>query len=660
MKKILILICTGIFAFTFTSCDSYLDVNHNVDAPDYVDDFLYLPGIQQSYQGIYYDLRALAPLTQMMGTSDYQSYANHSYPAGANDGGGEAWRFVLFLQGMNLENMINQAIEKERWALAGIGYAIKAYSWDLLTKYHGDLPCKDAYKPGLLAHNYEYQDEVYPIVRGWAYTAIDYLSKPDNTIYGTQISGNDYIYGGDIDRWKKFAYAILARNYISMSNKNDFVSGNWADSVIYCVNNSFTSTADDATVRVAPDGEINTRYLNFWGTARPNLSRTYWQHEYAVQVMTGTVPRYDENTGDKVSNSSNQNILGAYPYELNPVQIITDTVTSALGHFDPRVTLLLGWTSPKYSTFAITDTVQIINDLGLPNLRDTVRLPYTEAFPTEKDYILKYVSKRIYGGTHLAVSGPIGTAPSYYGRNSTSSPASDGYGRWLYRDGAPYILSTYAEMKFCAAEAYWKKGDKASALQALKDGVAGHMEFCRNYISIPVGVAGGDKILAATFRSLAEDYLAGPYVGGLTVSNLTLSHIMMQKWVVLYPWGANEAWVDMRKYHYDIKYSGNYPKNGNGWERNSLNMKWDTDANKVYKGLYLYPANVQHRKTAYTINNDGSPCYRVRPRYNSEYMWNVPSLKKLLPIPGDAVNYHCSIPWFAYPDNQEFKNLTSQ
>jgi hypothetical protein len=645
MKKILTILLASILVFSNTSCDSYLDVNTNVDAPDYVDDYLYLAGIQQSYQDMYYDIRALGPLTQMMGTSGYTSFANHFYTK-VSDAGGQSWR-LLWLQGINLENMINQAKEAERWTLVGMGYAMKAYTWDMLTKYHGEMPCKQAYQSGLLAHEYDYQEDIYPIVRGWAYTAIEYLSKTDETVYGTQISANDYIYGGDAEKWKKFAYAILARNYVSLSNKTDFVSSGLADSVIYCVQNSFASTDDDATIRVGADDEINTKYLNFWGVLRANLSRSYFQHEYAVQIMTGTVPQYDETTGNKVPNYSNQNILGVYPYELNPVQILADTVTSVQGHFDPRTTVLFGWTSPKYSTFTIADTIQIIRDLGLPNNRDTIRLPYIEAFPTEKDYILQYVSKRFFGGTFTSYAGPIGDAPSYYGRNSTSSTTSDGYGRWLYRNGAPYILTTFAEIKMCAAEAYWKKGDKASALQAVKDGIAGHMDFCQKYI-YPATV-GGDKITAATFRSLANEYLAGPYVGGLTVGDLTLSHIMMQKWVSLYPWGAAEAWVDMRKYHYEIDYTGDYPTKGNGWERNEVYTKWDNNPNKVYKGFYLRPTNVQHRKYAYDIDNDGSPCYRVRPRYNSEYMWNMPSLKKLQPIPGDALNYHCSIPWFAYP-----------
>lgn len=77
--------------------------------------------------------------------------------------------------------------------------------------------------------------------------------------------------------------------------------------------------------------------------------------------------------------------------------------------------------------------------------------------------------------------------------------------------------------------------------------------------------------------------------------------------------GSTEAWVDMRKYHYDIRYSGDYPKLSNGWSETMIDQKWDTDESKVYKGFYLAPAQVQGRKGQYNTRNYGSPCFRVRP-----------------------------------------------
>lgn len=610
-------------ALLMTSCDSYLDVNRNEDAPDYVEAHLYLAGIEQEYFGLYWDIRALGPLTQMMGTSSYSNFAVHYYSA-ASDAAGELWRMVYWNQGMNLENLIKQSEEAEAWHMAGIGYAMKAFSWDALTKYHGEVIMEDAFKPDQLTHHYDYQEDVYVQVRAWADKAIEYLTKADNTNYGSKISGNDWIYSGNLDKWIRFAYTVKARNLASLSNKKDFKTKYYNEFVESC-EKGFASGDDDAVLRILGGGAdaAYSAYNNFWGPYRGNLSNVYWQHDYAVQIMTGTIPVYNEE-GDKilVENPSH----AAYPYELAgpEINIICDT-TPEVGHFDPRPLVKL----------ATEDGNDVESEADRAKLRN-----YT-----------------FFGSGFTSAGGPAGTAPSFWGRRESATSAKDGSGRWLYRDDAPYIMTTYAELLFDRAEIEFKHGSKAKALECFKKAVAEDMKFTSKYITkgalVAVGTTNyhqGDKVTAATFNAIADEYLAGPYVGGITEGTLTLSHIMMQKFIHLYPWGAGEEWVDQRKYFYDVAYTGEYPGTGNGWDLSTVEMK--PEAQKVFKGFYLMPANVQGRRSAYNKYNNGSPCFRVRPRYNSEYMWNKPYLDQLKPIPGTADNYQCSIPWFAYPGDQ--------
>ncbi len=615
MKKVTIFFISALI-FTGFGCKKWLDVNKNVDAPDYAEGYLYLANITQQYQGIYWDIRAIGSLAQMQGTTSYPAFAQNYYYLGS-DAGGEVWRMVYWNQGMNLENMINQSEAASNWTLAGIGYAMKAFSWDVMTKIHADLPMKEAFEPGKLSHSYDYQDVIYDQVREWAYKAIELLQKEDNTAYGSKISANDFIYQGDKAKWTKFAYAVIVRNLISLSNRADFTT-KYAQELIDAAGKSFKSSDDDATMKV-PGGSASapfSSYNNFWGTSRGNLSWVYFQHEYAVQVFTGSVPYYDQATGDKVREGTS----ATFPFKLADKQIITDTLRDQQGHFDPRVAVKLGTASnPNYNNLDNIDSVKAYSYLG---------------------------------GSFTSQTGSIGTAPSYYGRNEASLTTTDGIGKWIYRDDAPYILTTYAEIQFCLAEAYWKLGQKSNAFNAFKEGVKADMAFTAKYIYPGAAgkAAGGDKLTKGVFNILADEYVNGPYVNNLPESEFTLSHIMMQKWVALYPWGAIEAWTDMRKYHYDIAYTGDYPSEGNGWTETRIDQKWDTDPTKVYKGLYLAPAQVQNRKSSYNVLNEGSPEYRLRPRYNSEYMWNVPSLEKLKPISGTAPNYHTSIPWFAYPN----------
>ncbi|MBO5014718.1 MAG: SusD/RagB family nutrient-binding outer membrane lipoprotein [Bacteroidaceae bacterium] len=619
MKKLsIIAMLAASLSFSATSCDDYLDVNNNIDAPDYIEAHLYLSGICQNYQGLYYDIRSLGPLTQMMGTSSYSSFATHQSPL--SDSGAEMFRVVYWLHGMNLENLINQSVAAQNWTMAGIGTAIKAFDWDFLAKYNVEIPYQDAYIPGKLSHSYDSNKFLMEKARELAYQAIEYLEMEDNTIYGTKLANNDHIYWGDKDKWIKFAYGVIVRNLAAISNKTDFVSGGYADELIAAAGKAFASPDDDATVYVDGAGESATAssYNNFWCPRRGNLANVYWQHDYAVQVMTGTVPAYDENTGDKVDATYPEGEENEYyPWELNPKQIVTDTVKAA-GHFDPRMVLKLATTSnSEYKNLDNADSV---------------------------------MAYKYYGSGFTGSTGPIAQAPNFYGTTSSVTVAKNGAGRWLYSEGAPYIMMTYAELQFCVAEAYMKKGDKANALAAFKKGVAADIETAGRYIITgKEGGVDGDKIEKSLYNELAEAYVAGPYVEGLSEADFTLSHIMMQKWVALYPWGGNEAWVDLRKYHYDIKYTGDYPKEGDGWDKTTIAHKWDTDATKVYKGFYLAPMQVENRKSSYNTKNEGAPMYRARPRYNSEYMWNRPALESLKPISGMADNYHTSIPWFAYP-----------
>ncbi|MCK7533260.1 MAG: hypothetical protein MZV63_20630 [Marinilabiliales bacterium] len=74
--------------------------------------------------------------------------------------------------------------------------------------------------------------------------------------------------------------------------------------------------------------------------------------------------------------------------------------------------------------------------------------------------------RRYYGGTSTGYHRPDrGQLLHYYGTQlhprlppAPTDAAHDGIGRWLYRDDAPYILMTYAQLKFCVSEALLEAG----------------------------------------------------------------------------------------------------------------------------------------------------------------------------------------------------------
>jgi hypothetical protein len=162
---------------------------------------------------------------------------------------------------------------------------------------------------------------------------------------------------------------------------------------------------------------------------------------------------------------------------------------------------------------------------------------------------------------------------------------------------------TYPEVQFFKAEALFKKGDLANAYIAYKNGIAGSIDFVSNPPSIDA-LTGSQGYISATAKA---NYLAGPCVKQ-SAATLTISDIMQQKFISLFVWGNIEAWVDIRKYQYDTSVFQGYQAPG-----------------------ALYP------------DNAGKQVYLLRPRYNSEYIWNVPALTA---IGAEAPDYHTVKPWF--------------
>jgi hypothetical protein len=195
----------------------------------------------------------------------------------------------------------------------------------------------------------------------------------------------------------------------------------------------------------------------------------------------------------------------------------------------------------------------------------------------------------------------------------TTLPPTGSATRYVFDDKTKMPLMTYAQLQFIKAEAAYKAGDKAMALTAYRNGVSTHIDF--------VNARNSDNGQAPTQISATEKatFLADVNIVPATAAALTLTQIMSQKYIAQWGWGHNEIWMDLRRYHYtDLDPSG---------------------AKQVFPGFTppsttLYP------------DNGGKIVQRVRPRFNSEYVWNVPALKV---IGGDALDYHTKPLWITQP-----------
>jgi hypothetical protein len=541
MKKLILSLFTATVLFFSTGCESWLDVNQNPNGPEKVTAYLYLgPMEQQLALAMQWDARMIGYYTQNFAYySASYVYDLQGTPAWTSDMA-EHWRVVYWKLGINLSDMIAISEKEQRWDLAGIGYVLRAYGWQMLTDMHGPIILKQAFQPGLYKFAYDDEKAVYEEVVRLCLKAIENLDRTDGSVSAAFAGKGDQIYKGDRLKWKKFAYGLLAMNMSRLSNKSTLYN---ADKVIEYVDNSFSNNNDNALINFA--GSVSND-ASFFGPMRGNLLGARVS-KFMVGLTDGSVfgtPDPRRKIMFPPSDNINNNVTGA---------------------------TYIGVEQGKgYSSIVSAD------------------LPYN-----------------IYGLKSVAAA-PAGTV-----------------GRYIYTNNVKWPIMTYSQLQFIKAEAAFRKGDKPLALSAYTNGVESAMAFVSSYAGIATkGFAAGSttstetETVSAITPSEISSYTATAVP--TDPNNLLMSHIMCQKYIHMWGWSHMETWSDMRRFHYTDTYPG--------------------EATSVYVGFTL---------PALASENNGLVIYRVRPRYNSEYVWNAEELDKIGALNRD---YHTKETWYSKPE----------
>ena len=397
---------------------------------------------------------------------------------------------------------------------------------------------KDAFNTDLITFKYDTQEEVYMHARKLSFEALDLLNKTgENGSQAALAKGDAFLYSGNVAKWKKFVYGVLARTHHHLSNKSIYK----ADSVLYYTNLAMKETTDDALVKFAATTVSATN--NFLGPFRNNLA--------SATVATPTAIRQSAFIADLMSG-------------LNP---------AFSGVADPRAIYLL---------------------------RKNTNGTFKGVEPVKGQLVLAGADRpESFHGVSQA-TGTVNTAP-----------ATDVNCRFIFRNSAPFPVMTATEMAFIRAEAAFIKGDKATALVAYKEGISKHFDLLMANYNTNVPTA---DLLTAAKR---DAFLANTAVVPASATSLTLPMIMLQKYIALWGHGTFETWVDMRRYHYTDK---------------------DATGVQVYTGFTL-PAAADLFQ-----DNGGKMAYRMRPRFNSEYVWNINELNR---IGATTIDYHTKEMWFS-------------
>lgn len=516
MKKIYILFAA--FAIMIGSgCKKYLDINTDPATPqDPESRTLTPPLFAQMERGVQFDSRYMGPVIQYFGGTGNVGETHGWIPS--SDSGGEIWRTNYYGLGANLNLIIDKSTEKQEWNYVGLAQALKAWSWQITTDYHGEIILKQAYEPNRYVFDYDSQADVYAEVVRLANLSIANFSRTDGAGTVGKLSPADLVYAGDNAKWIKFNYGILARNANNLVNKESYNPAK----VIEYVDKSLASNADNFIV---PNLGTTAANGNFYGPLRANLA-SYRQTRTIVGLLDGT---YLVGTPGAVIDPRRNNMITAS----------VDGVFRGLG----------------------------------PSTSDP--------------------------GTALAKN----QIPNVWGSLGTTNPGAT-FGKYLFKDNAGFPIMTYSEMQFIKAEAAFRSGNTTLALDAYTKGISASIDFVS---ALGTAVTSADKTAYLTSAAVKQ-----------SAATLTLRDIMLQKYLALFAYGFVETWSDLRKYNYN---------------------EGDSKGNNPYLNVFFYPAT-------FYADNGGKPIQRYRPRYNSEYIWNLEALKK---IGGDQPNYHTFKMWFSQP-----------
>lgn len=471
-----------------------------------------------------------------------ENYGSMGGTIGSDNTGG-IWATTYYGHGQNVNYIIQKGTEQQKWDFVGVGYAIRAWDWLELTNQYGDAILKQAFDVSRAQFLYDTQPEFYDSCRAICFKALENLNRTDGNVNPANLAASDaYLNNGDLNKWKKFVYGILARSYIDLSSKNIFVSKNYADSAIKYATLSLSNNNENI---LATFSGLNTSngFNSYFGPTRSNIG-TIRQGGYIANLMSGA------NTG------------------------------AFTGVSDPRAGYML-------SENAAGTFKGVAPWLG--------------------------VSEYISGTT------PTSGYPKNFWRNPVVSATSgtDDSAKYVFGNRGPWPIMTASEMQFVLAEAAYRKGDKTAALAAYKNGISLNFDMLTTTFAFKIP---SSRIITPTSKNA---YLNNPAVVPATAAGITLTHIMLQKYIALFGWGTHQTWTDMRKYHYvDID-----PATGN----------------KVYADFTPPPTSPIN----YLITtNNGKYVYRCRPRFNSEYLYNIPELTRIGALNTDYNTYEC---WFSMP-----------
>jgi hypothetical protein len=235
--------------FVLVSCEKYLDVNTDPDSPnaDQVNEKLLLPGIEGVVSfNIVGGYPARYPnywIGQLSSSAEAPTAETFNiFPADVDN----TWTYDIYTNSLKNSILLNKKAENSKnYYYLGISKVLSAQILAITTDLWGSIPWSEAFHyPSILKPKFDTQESIYSEVFRLLNEGIsDLKNKTAQSIYP---GNDDLLYGGDIDKWIKYAYSIKARYALRLTYAPGKSGTAQADTALNAITNAFKSNSDDA------------------------------------------------------------------------------------------------------------------------------------------------------------------------------------------------------------------------------------------------------------------------------------------------------------------------------------------------------------------------------------------------------------------------------
>ncbi|EAZ80837.1 SusD/RagB family nutrient-binding outer membrane lipoprotein [Algoriphagus machipongonensis] len=259
---------------TASACESYLDVNENPNNPQDAPITGLMTNITyETSLNVYREGNAVGNYVQYFASPNPASGSDTMEPLNFSS----MW-FSLYNVMTDLNELTKKAEESGASHYLGAGQVLMALNLGMTVDLFGDVPFSESFNFTTVTPAYDDDQALYNNILTLLDQGISNLQSSETS---ASIGPDDFIYGGDIDTWVKFAYTLKARYMIHMKGKEGYN----ASEVLAAVANGFDSNADDASVTY-----FEQRF-NPWANDainNANLLLTGWISEQFIEALDGT------------------------------------------------------------------------------------------------------------------------------------------------------------------------------------------------------------------------------------------------------------------------------------------------------------------------------------------------------------------------------------